>query len=380
MAIENEQTAFGTRLRRSRRAFLRASLMLVGAGAGASLALAFSDSTAASSPGQAEGPAQSRALTQAVASTGPASTAASVATKQSVSLRYNWTVKGEFTPFVVAQEKGFYQEQGLEVELGEGRSGTQAVQVVGSGNDHFGYVPSIQVVQGINQGIPVRSVATCGRNTGMCWASWPEVSLDGPKALEGRKVSISTASTFFQVWEAFARKFGVDTSQVDVVQADPSARVGLFLSRQVEVMADIFVANDYVILQTRTREPLNQLKLADLDFDPLGYLLIVNGSVLERDRELVRSFVHASLKGFQFVLDSPDEAIAIMTGLYGDRLGAEVLEGQVKNLLPLIQREPTLGKTDAASWDRSLEILHDSGVIDRRLAHSEYYTDELVEA
>jgi NitT/TauT family transport system substrate-binding protein len=135
-----------------------------------------------------------------------------------------------------------------------------------------------------------------------------------------------------------------------------------------------------VILQTRTREPLNQLKLSDLDFDPLGYLLIVNSSVLEKDRELVRSFVQASLKGFQFVLDQPEEATAIMTGLYGDRLGADVIEGQVKNLLPLIQRAPALGKADKGQWDRSLEILHESGVIDRQLDHDQYYTNELVEA
>jgi NitT/TauT family transport system substrate-binding protein len=376
MAIENERTASGRRLRRSRRDFLRAGLALVGAGAGASLLLAFGDSAAASPLGQTADPMQHQALS----STGPASRAAAVATMQTVSLRYNWTVKGEFTPFVVAQEKGFYTEQGLAVDLGEGRSGTQAVQVVGSGNDHFGYVPSIQVVQGINQGIPIKSVATCGQHTGMCWASWPDVPLAGPNALEGRKVSISTASTFFQVWEAFARKFNIDTSKVDVVQVDPSARVGLFLSRQVEVMADIFLANDYVILQTRTREPLNQLKLSDLDFDPLGYLLIVNSSVLEKDRELVRSFVQASLKGFQFVLDQPEEATAIMTGLYGDRLGADVIAGQVKNLLPLIQRAPALGKADTGQWDRSLEILYDSGVIDRQLDHDQYYTNELVEA
>jgi NitT/TauT family transport system substrate-binding protein len=351
-------------------------------GAGASLLSAFGGSAAASPLSRATGPTQgsSRALTRVPSSPGPASIAAAVATASTVSLPYNWTVKGEFTPFVVAQEKGFYQEQGLEVELGEGKSGTQAVQVVGSGADHFGYVPSIQVIQGINQGIPVKSVATCGRNTGMCWAAWPDVPLAGPNALEGRKVSISSSSTFFQVWEGFARRFGVDTSKVDVVQADPSARVGLFLSRQVEVMADIFLANDYVILQTRTTAPLNLLKLADLDFDPLGYLLIVNGAVLVKDRELVRSFVQASLKGFQFVLDRPDEATEIMTGLYGDRLGADVLDGQVKQLLPLIQREPALGKAETSPWDRSLEILHDSGVIDRQQAHAEYYTNEFVES
>ena len=137
--------------------------------------------------------------------------------RKKATLRLNWTAKGEFTPLYVAREKGFFEEQGLDVEILEGKSGTQAVQVVGTGNDTFGFVPSIQVVQGINQGIPVKVTGTFGQVTGMCWASWPDVPLGGPKALEGRKVSISSASTFFQVWPAFARKHKLDLARIEAV-------------------------------------------------------------------------------------------------------------------------------------------------------------------
>ncbi|HYX90392.1 MAG TPA: ABC transporter substrate-binding protein [Myxococcaceae bacterium] len=297
-----------------------------------------------------------------------------------VSLRFNWTAKGEFTPFFVARELGFFREEHLDVELSEGKSGTQAVQVVGAGSDHFGYVPSIQVIQGINQGIPIKTVGTFGKATGMCWASWPEVPLNGPKALEGRKVSISSQSTFFQVWPAFARAFQVDSSKVEVVSADPAARVGLFLSRRVEIMADIFLANDYVIIQSKAGKKLNLLKVSELGFDPLGYLLIAKQSLLKKEPELVRRFLKATLKGFVHTVDRTREAIEIMTRLYGDRLGAEVIEGQVTQLLTLINREPALGASAADAWRKSLGLLHESGVIDKKLALEEYFTNEFVSA
>src|SRR6266850_4390011 len=189
----------------------------------------------------------SAAVGAGIASSSIATRAAAASQLKKATLRLNWTAKGEFTPLYVAREKGFFQEQGLEVEILEGKSGTQAVQVVGTGNDTFGFVPSIQVVQGINQGIPLRVAGTFGKVTGMCWASWPDVPLDGPKSLEGRKVSLSSASTFFQVWPAFVKKFKIDTAKVETVSADPSARVGLFLSRRLDIMADIFVANDFVV-------------------------------------------------------------------------------------------------------------------------------------
>ncbi len=305
---------------------------------------------------------------------------ARAAEMKKATVRFNWTAKGEFTPFFVARELGFYREQSLDVELLEGKSGTQAVQVVGVGSDHFGYVPSIQVTQGINQGIPIKTIGTFGRATGMCWASWPEVPLDGPKALEGRKVSVSSASTFFQVWPAFARRFGLDTGKIEVVSADPTARVGLFLSRRLDIMADIFLANDYVILQSKTREKLNLLKMADLDFDPLGYLLIANRSVMERDPELVRRFTRATARGFRYTIERTRDAVDIMTRLYGQRLGAEVIEGQVNQLLTLINREPALGVSTEAGWQRSLDLLHESGVIDKKLPLREYFTNDFIRA
>src|SRR5262245_44600226 len=232
----------------------------------------------------------SAAVGAGIATSSFARRASAAAPLKKATVRLKWTAKGEFTPLYVAREKGFFADQGLDVEILEGKSGTQAVQVVGTGNDTFGFVPSIQVVQGINQGIPVKVTGTFGRVTGMCWASWPEIPLTGPKSLEGRKGSLSSASTFFQVWPAFAKKHKLDLAKIETVNADPSARNGLFLSRRLDIMADIFVANDFVILESRAKQKLNMLRLSDLDFDPVGYVLIVHSTVAKRHPILVRRY------------------------------------------------------------------------------------------
>src|SRR5260370_21801655 len=89
----------------------------------------------------------------------------SAGARKKATLRFNWTAKGEFTPFYVAQEMGFFKEQDLDVELNEGKSGTQAVQVVGTGSDTFAYLPPILVAQGIHPGIPLKVLGTFRRPT-----------------------------------------------------------------------------------------------------------------------------------------------------------------------------------------------------------------------
>src|SRR5262245_8097419 len=84
----------------SRRTLLGAGLALAGTGAGA-------------------------ALVAACGPTAPAAGPAEATSNKKVYVRFNWTVKGEFTPIIVAREKGFYKEQGIEADLLEGKSGTQ---------------------------------------------------------------------------------------------------------------------------------------------------------------------------------------------------------------------------------------------------------------
>lgn len=295
-----------------------------------------------------------------------------------VSVRFNWTVKGEFSPFFVAREKGFYEEAGINVKLQEGKSGTQAVQVVGSGRDDFGYIPSIQVVDGVNKDVPITTIGTMGRYTGMCWAAWPDVQLNGPKALEGNTVSISSSSTFFQVWPGFQQRFQPNLDKINVVQPSPSARNGLFLRRKVDIMADIFYANDWVILRAETDKELNLLRMSDLDFDPLGYLLVANESLRTDSPDTVRRFTQATLRGFRYTIDNPDEVVDIMTRLFADRSSREVFDGQIRNMLDLLLRDPGLGVGTEEIWQQSLGILNQSGLIDDARPLDQYYTNEFV--
>jgi len=76
---------------------------------------------------------------------------------------------------------------------------------------------------------------------------------------------------------------------------------------------------------------------------------------------------------------SPNEAIDIMTRLFGDRLGAPIIQGQVDKLLTLVNREPKLGMSNEADWQRSLDLLQEAGVIDKKLPLGSYYTNDFLQ-
>lgn len=297
-----------------------------------------------------------------------------------VSLRLNWQMKGEFTPFIVAVEKGYFQEQGLDVEVLEGKSATQALQVVGTGQDDFAYVPSIQLIKSVNEGMPVKATATVVKVDPMGMVSLPDVPLSTPQDLEGKKVEISAASTFNQIWPAFARTNGIDMSQVNVVRADPGSRFSLLFNGDVDVLADIFMTNEYPVLQAQADEELNTLRVNKWGFEIIGYTLVANETLLNEKPDVVRRFNAGARKGFRFTMDNPEEAASIASKAYPDALPENTTKGQVKQLVDYLkQGQPSeLFVGGDQGWSQTLQTLKDSGAISEQKPLDEYYTNEFI--
>lgn len=297
-----------------------------------------------------------------------------------VTLRLNWKMKGEFAPFIVATEKGFFKEAGLDVEVKEGSGATLAIQSVATGKDAFAYVPSVQLIQAVNKGVPVKAVATVSKVDSMGFVARPGVTLTSPKDLEGKKVEIAASSTFHNIWGAFAKKNGIDVSKVDVVSVNPGARFGLLLSGQVDILADIFITNELPVLAAQTPEKLQSIAVGDFGFPIIGYTLITTTEMIEKHPEEVKKFVAAARKGFEFTQSHPEEAAKIASAAYATQLPAGPTRGQVDALDGFLsQGSPkALFVGSDAGWQNTLDILADAGVIDEKKAPSDYYTNAFV--
>src|SRR5215468_1704285 len=72
--------------------------------------------------------------------------------------RLNWTLYGEHAPFFVARDKGFYKEEGLEVEIQEGSGSTTVSQLVANATSPVAYVDAATMMRGVGAGMPIKAV------------------------------------------------------------------------------------------------------------------------------------------------------------------------------------------------------------------------------
>jgi NitT/TauT family transport system substrate-binding protein len=319
-------------------------------------------------------------LAVAAACAGQTRAAAGDDTLTPIKLRLNWQMKGEFTPFIVAVEEGFFRAEGLDVKVLEGSSATQALQSVATGQDDLAYVPSVQLIEAVNQGMPLKAIATVVKVDSMAMVSQSTIPLSSPADLQGHIVEISAASTFSQIWSAFAHKNGIDVSKVNVVRVAPGARFSLLLDGKVDILADIFMTNEYPVLQAKTDHTLNTLKIGDWGFKLLGYTLVATDKMQRDHPDALKHFNAAAIRGFRFTIANPVEASAIAAKAYSSVLPVETTKGQVQQLVKYLEQgQPNkLFNGDAEGWQQTLAVLKDSGVIAEQKPLSIYYTNAFV--
>lgn len=310
----------------------------------------------------------------------PARAADAGSTLTPVRLRLNWQMKGEFTPFIVAVKQGYFRAEGLDVKVLEGSSATQALQSVASGQDDIAYVPSVQLIEAVNHGMPLRAIATVVKVDSMAMISKSRIPLSSPKDLQGRTVEISAASTFSQIWSAFARHNKIDVSKVNIVRVAPGARFGLLLDNKVDILGDIFMTNEYPVLQTKLGRDLHTLKIGDWGFKLIGYTLVATNKQQQDKPDLLARFNAGAMQGFRFTMENPDKAAAIASRAYPSVLPQNITKGQVEQLVAFLKRgEPAkLFVGDDKGWAQTLAILKASGVISAEKPTQAYYTNRFV--
>src|SRR5262249_2974324 len=80
-------------------------------------------------------------------------------TKRQVTMRLDWLYQWPNAGFLIAQEKGFYEQAGLNVEIGPGKGSGSTAQLVASKATQFGFADGFVVGNGVSKGMSIKMVA-----------------------------------------------------------------------------------------------------------------------------------------------------------------------------------------------------------------------------
>ena len=157
-------------------------------------------------------------LLGAVAAIVSARRSASARRQRNFQFRLNWTLYGEHAPFFVAPDKGFYKEEGLDVEILEGSGSTTVAQLVANMTNPVAYVDAATMMRGVGAGMPIKAVGVTLQQSPMSFI----YRADAPRPtkideIKGSRIAITAGDASLAIFTAFMGKLGmkVERRQTD---------------------------------------------------------------------------------------------------------------------------------------------------------------------
>jgi NitT/TauT family transport system substrate-binding protein len=286
---------------------------------------------------------------------------------EKVSIRLSYTPFAAHIPVYVAKAKGYYEQAGLDVEILPGRGSSFAAMTVGSAKEEFGISDAASVVAARAKGVPIIAVANLQQDNGVALVATEKSGIQKPEELKGHVIGILPGSTTTIFMQAFLKKQGLTLDDVSTVTWRPGTDLPQLLDGKIDAEATVY-NNEVVAWGIEHPElKLHVWPMASLGFDTPGYALITSETLAAKNPQMVKAFTAATLKGTEYALKNPDDAVAILIR-GAPELKPDIEAAKWKATIPVTTGQATkrdgLGALDRAKWERLNELLKTYGIID----------------
>jgi NitT/TauT family transport system substrate-binding protein len=238
---------------------------------------------------------------------------------------------GRHAPWYVALGKGYYKEEGLNVTILPAKGTADAIRSVATGTTEFGFIDIPSLVAAGSNAANVKIVAVNYQKPPYCVFSLnPGADIDTPKKLLNLELGSSTGSFVPKVWAAFMEMNGVDSKTMKVTNIDPAARVPMLVSGKVPAI-DVFIMSEPSIRRAVPDAKPVCLFAGDYGLEIYANSIGVQDEFLQKNPDVVKKFVRASLRGWKDTLENPEEAAKIQLQ-YVKALDPQIVVEEIKIL------------------------------------------------
>ncbi len=284
--------------------------------------------------------------------------------QEKVTLQLKWVVQAQFAGYLVAKDKGFYKEAGLDVTIKSGGPDIAPPQVIAGGGADVvvEWMPAALAAR--EKGVALVNIAQPFKRSGMMLTCRAETGIKAPTDLKDRTLGVWFFGNEYP-FMSWMTKLGykTDGSAGGVKVLKQGFNVDPLLQKQADCVSTM-TYNEYwqVIDGGLTADKLVAFKYEDQGVATMEDGLYALESKLADPAFSARmaKFVKASLKGWEYARANPAEAVKIV--LNNDSTGAQTEKHQARMLGEINKlTDGSNGKLDPADYDRTVKTLLGGG-------------------
>jgi len=302
-----------------------------------------------------------------------------------VALQLQWAPQAQFAGYFAARDQGFYEAEGLDVDILDG--GPDVVpQVVGSDPNGpeftISWVPKVLEVRAADQSDLV-NIAQIFQRSGTLSVAFADAGIESPEDFAGKNVGVWDFGNEYEVIAA-AREAGLEEG-TDYSKVIQPFDMSLLLNGEVDV-AEAMIYNEYAqVLETEdpdTGELYQPEDLTVIDYNEVGTAMLQDAIfareawlIEEGNEEVAERFLRASFQGWMHCRENPDDCIQATVDA-GSTLGEGHQAWMMNEVNPLIWPSPDgIGAMPEETWQQTVDISVEAEIIPAAPDETAYRTD-----
>jgi ABC-type nitrate/sulfonate/bicarbonate transport system substrate-binding protein len=298
---------------------------------------------------------------------------------QKVSVRLEWVNNPEFAGMYIAQDMGYYKAAGLSVELKEFQDSTDVNKEVADNVVDYGVSTPLEVILARGKGQDNKAIAAIYQTSPYAIAAQKKANINSPSDFKGKILGDSGGNNEALItYKALLGLAGIPESQSTIKSVDFDI-LKVFNENQADTYDVYRTDQNYVLDQQHI--PYTLVYPEQYGFAIYGDVLIASDSKIAKDPSQVKAFTSATLKGWQYAIDHPVQALSIIGRYMNEQYKDPAYQKfDLDNTLPLIK--PTggqpIGNMQYVPWNRAYNGVKEAGLLTASFDVGQVYTSQFV--
>lgn len=283
-----------------------------------------------------------------------------------------------FAPWIIAQQRGYYAQEGLKLNFLSGRGGIDTAKQIGAGNAVIGHSFGDTPIIARATGIPVKSVALLGGRSMMQVVVREDSPIKTPKDLKGKTITaMSYSDANFYALLGVLASAGLTKNDVNAQAVGPAGVWQLFAAGKAEAMTGV---PEWIAEARGTGIKLRIMPAYDY-FGSMAQAILASDETIQKRPELVRKVVKATLRGLRDVMSDPKAAVRDYVAAMPIYAGREAFVEEVFGLYNqyVYPDQKVMGVMDPARLTALQNFYVKEGIVSKATPVTDLYTNQFVQ-